>query len=79
MKKFIAGLVLGLLITGTPSIAEWSPWTDRDLLREVVGHFATANVQLKRMADAQEWQARSLQRLVWVAEREFPPPPEKKH
>jgi hypothetical protein len=69
MKKFIAGLVLGLSFAVAPAIAEWG-WGDMDLLKKIV-------VALDRTAASNEQQAQALNRLANVLEHACPAPAEK--
>jgi hypothetical protein len=83
LRSFVAGLVLGLaLASGSTVVANWD-WTDQDLLArltkavEFVGaQVRESNEVAKKRLEAEQWQARSLQRIVWVLERQFPAPAE---
>jgi len=83
MKKFIVGLVLGLALSSVPTVAEWD-FSDYEVLKQVRNNVAQITMDISnirknsdRATVAIEWQARSLQRMVWVMERQFPAPPEK--
>ena len=83
MKRFIAGLVLGLALSVVPSAAEWD-FSDYEVMKQIrtsLAQVTTEVANIRKNQDkivlAEEWQARSLQRMVWVMERQFPAPPEK--
>lgn len=63
MRKLIAGLVLGLLLGAVPSFSEWA-WGDMNILKDI--------------STTLQWQARSLERIARVMERQqsCPCPPE---
>jgi len=83
MKKFIAGFVLGLTLSAIPTMASWDSF-DYEALKQIrtsiavlVTNLGSIRKDQDRIALAEEWQARSLQRIVWVLERQYPAPPEK--
>jgi hypothetical protein len=61
VRRFIAGLALGLLLSSAPSIAEWG-WGDMDILKNI--HLEVSQITL-----AVQWQARSLERMAKAAEQ----------
>ena len=81
MKRLVVGIVIGLCLSAGEASANFD-FTDSALLKRLVDKvewYASRHMALEqKRLEAEEWQARSLQRLVWVAERQFPPPAEKK-
>lgn len=61
MKRFAAGLLLGLIVAATPTVAEWG-FGDMSVLQEIAAYTKTLvalNGQqaksLERIAGASEW------------------------
>lgn len=53
MRKFIAGLLLGLSLSAVPTAAEWG-YGDMDLLKKLVESVNRIGIALNKLAIAQE-------------------------
>lgn len=60
MKKFVAGLVLGLAVAAVPSVAEWG-WGDMDILKGIAKDVTRIATALEKIAAAED----SQQRATW--------------
>lgn len=81
MRRFIAGLTLGLLLASAPAIPEWG-FSDEQKLATLVAVAKDFTHHFKKYSqermEVEQWQARSLQRIAWALERAYPAPPERK-
>ena len=78
MKKFTIGVLVGLMLSATPMLAEWGGFDggDRAALGKLVSSISLIATSLKRIADTMErqtpqieWSARSLERITRAQEK----------